>query len=182
MSSRGAAGVVLGLRRRTWAGLAGVTVAGVALTAAVLHSAPVTELTATGQAVVAQGNGQSNDQCVTPSNGQGNCLSTFGVSVGAVNPIYPTQTRTLPVTFSNPNSFAIVVDSWKPTVSVPAGSACPASALSVPTDTRTAAGPPSVPAKGSASVTLPVTLLNTAPNACQRVTFAVTVTATAVKK
>jgi hypothetical protein len=144
-----------------------------------------------GQVVLApaasgtNGNGSGgNDNCVEPSNGNGNCAKTFGVKVGQTPLLYPTVTRNLPVTYSNPNSFDIEVTTYRVSVSVPASKAtiCPASSLLVPTGTVTLAPRITLPKKGSAAATVPIGLGANAPEGCQDVTFSVTVDATAVKK
>jgi hypothetical protein len=131
------------------------------------------------------GNGNGgNDNCVEPSNGNGNCVKTFGVTVGHAPLLYPTLTRNLPVTYSNPNSFDIEVTTYRVSVSVPTSKAgaCPASSLLVPTGTVTLSPRIALPKKGSAATTIPIRLGADAPEGCQDVTFSVTVDATAVKK
>lgn len=133
----------------------------------------------------ANGNGNGgSDNCVDPSNGNGNCVKTFGVKVGQTPLLYPTLTRNLPVTYSNPNSFDIEVTTYRVSVSVPTSKAgaCPASSLLVPTGTVTLSPRIALPKKGSAATTIPIRLGADAPEGCQDVTFSVTVDATAVKK
>jgi hypothetical protein len=128
------------------------------------------------------GNGAGgNTNCVTPSNSNGNCDKTFGVSVGSTGLLYPSVVRDLPVTFSNPNSFAIKVTSYSVSVAVPSSATgCPASSLQVP------AGPVAVnlemAKKGQANTTIPVKLGADAPEGCQDVPFSITVNASAVMK
>lgn len=124
------------------------------------------------------------DNCIEPSNGNGNCQKTFGVAVGAIGPIYPGQTQQLPVTWSNPNSFDIQVVRYSLGVAVPSGSAtaCPASSLQVASGQVTLNPTVTVPRNGSSSSTVPVTLPVSAPDGCQQVPFSITVNATAVKK
>lgn len=163
-------------RARALAAAAGLVCLGVAAVPVVagLHS--------TGQAAAAQGNGRTNDNCVEPSNGTGNCISTFGVTVGSVNPILPSQRRTMPVTFTNPNSFDISVTSYVVSVTTPSGRGCAASHLLVPAGTQRPAGGIAVPKKGSSGITIPVTLSNTVTDSCKGVPFSVTVDASGVKK
>jgi hypothetical protein len=125
-----------------------------------------------------------NGNCVEPSNGNGNCVKSFGVTVGQVQTLYPGLLRTLPVTYSNPNSFDILVTTYRVSVSVPSSqaSACPASSLQVPSGTVTLAPQTTVPKNGAVSTTVPIKLAPTAPDGCQSVTFTITVNATAVKK
>lgn len=130
------------------------------------------------------GNAGSNDNCVEPSNGNGNCLKTFGVTVGQVPTLYPSLVRQVPVTYSNPNSFDISVTTYRVSVSVPSSrsSACPASSLQVPAGTSTLTPALTAPRNGSVSTTFPVRLPADAPEGCQDVTFSITVNASAVKK
>ena len=129
------------------------------------------------------GGGGGTDNCVAPSQGQGSCAGVFGVSVGSTTGLVPGLTRTVPVTWSNPNQFEILVDSYAVVASVPAAyvRTCPATSLVAP-----GASPLTprvvVPGRGTASSYVPVTLSRTAPDACQRVPFGVTLTATAVKR
>jgi hypothetical protein len=126
----------------------------------------------------------SNDNCVEPSNGNGNCVKTFGVTVGSTPLLYPSLTRQLPVTFTNPNNFDIYITSYKVSVGVPAAKAagCPASSLQVPTGTVTLA--PQLTATKNSSVTtnVAITLPADARPGCQNVPFSITVNASAVKK
>jgi hypothetical protein len=129
------------------------------------------------------GNGAGgNSNCVVPSNGNGNCDKTFGVSVGSTGLLYPSVVRNLPVTFSNPNSFDIKVTSYRVSVAVPASSAtgCPASSLNVPPGTVAVDVP--MAKKGTASMSFPVSLGADAPEGCQNVPFSITVNASAVMK
>jgi hypothetical protein len=133
------------------------------------------------------GNGSSsgsNDNCVQPSNGNGSCVKAFGVTVGSTPLLYPSLTRQLPVTFSNPNNFDINVTSYKVSVGVPAAKAagCPASSLLVPTGTVTLT--PQLTATKNSSVTtnVDIKLPANAPEGCQNVPFSITVNASAVKK
>jgi hypothetical protein len=133
------------------------------------------------------GNGSSSsssDNCVEPSNGNGNCVKAFGVTVGSTPLLYPSLTRQLPVTFSNPNNFDINVTSYKVSVGVPAAKAadCPASSLQVPPGTVMLA--PQLTATKNSSVTtyVSIKLPANAPEGCQDVPFSITVNASAVKK
>jgi hypothetical protein len=135
----------------------------------------------------ANGNGNGNggnDNCVEPSNGNGNCVKTFGVKVGQTPLLYPTVTRNLPVTYSNPNSFDIEVTTYRVSVTVPASKTaiCPASSLLVPAGTVTLSPRITLAKKGSSTTTIPISLGANAPEGCQDVTFSVTVDASAVKK
>lgn len=129
------------------------------------------------------GNGAGgNDNCVEPSNGNGNCAKTFGVTVGSTPLLYPGLQRSLPVTFSNPNSFDILVTTYTVSVAVPSSksAACPASSLQVPTGSVTANL--AAAKKGSVATTVPIKLPANASGGCQNVPFSITVNASAVKK
>lgn len=131
------------------------------------------------------GNGSGgNDNCVEPSNGNGNCAKTFGVTVGQTPLLYPSLVRQLPVTYSNPNSFDISITTYHVSVSVPSSqaTACPASSLQVPSGTITLSPALTAPKKGSVATTIPIKLPADAPEGCQGVTFSITVNASAVKK
>jgi len=130
------------------------------------------------------GNGNGNGNCVEPSNGNGNCVKSFGVSVGQSQTLYPGLVRTLPVTYSNPNSFDILVTTYRVSVTVPSSqsSACPASSLQVPSGTVSLNPPLTAPRNGSVATTIPIKLSANAPDGCQSVTFTITVNASAVKK
>jgi hypothetical protein len=132
----------------------------------------------------AASNGNGNGNCVEPSNGNGNCVKSFGVTVGQAQTLYPGLARTLPVSYSNPNAFDILVTSYRVSVSVPASqsAACPASSLEVPSGTVMLSPSLTAPRKGSVATTIPVRLSASAPDGCQSVSFAITVSASAVKK
>jgi hypothetical protein len=132
----------------------------------------------------AAGNGNGNGNCVDPASESANCPHTFGVKVGAAPTLYPGVAGFLPVTYSNPNNFDINVATYRVSVSVPTAqaTACPASNLLVPSGTVTLSPPLTAPKNGSVAATVPVKLAATAPEGCQRVTFTITVNATAVKK
>lgn len=156
-------------------------------------SAGTTDLgtTSTGQSVVLApqtstnpGGASNKNPCVDPASESASCPHTFGVRVGTAPVLYPGVAVNLPVTFDNPNNFAIAVNSYRVTVTVPSSSAasCPASNLQVPTGT-VALSPGMTVAKNAATLAgIPIKLSATAPNACQRVVFTITVNASAVKK
>lgn len=135
-------------------------------------------------APAAKDTGGGSDNCVDPSSGAGNCEHRFGVSVGQTQTLYPGLTRALPVTYSNPNSFDILIKTYRVSVSVPSARAiaCPASSLQVPSGTVTPNPKPTVARNGSTATTVPIGLLANAPEGCQQVAFTITVDATAVKK
>jgi hypothetical protein len=124
--------------------------------------------------------GTSN--CVDPSSEAGNCDHHFGVAVGHAQTLYPGLTRTLPVTYSNPNNFDIFISTYRVSVSSANAAACPASNLLVPNGTITLN--PTLKAAKNASVTasVPIKLSANAPDGCQHVTFTITVNSSAVKK
>jgi hypothetical protein len=128
--------------------------------------------------------GNGNGNCVEPSNGTGNCVKSFGVAVGQAQTLYPGLVRSLPVTYSNPNNFDILVTTYRVSVSVPSSqsTACPASSLQVPSGTVTLNPQLTAPGNGSVATTIPIKLSSGAPDGCQSVTFTITVNASAVKK
>lgn len=130
------------------------------------------------------GNGNGNNQCIDPASDNGNCPHTFGVQVGQAPLLYPDVVRNLPVTFVNPNNFPIDVKTYRVTVSVAAANAtaCPASNLQVPVGTVSLSPGLTIAKNASTSTTVPIKLSATAPEGCQRVTFTITVNASAVKK
>jgi hypothetical protein len=130
------------------------------------------------------GSGGSGGSCTNSSSGSGSCDHSLGVMIGQTQTLYPGLDRSLPVTFSNSNSFDILVTSYQVSVAVPASKAttCPASNLQVPTGT-VALNPKLVaPKNGSVATTVPIKLSANAPGACQQVTFAISINASAVKK
>lgn len=169
-------------RRSAWVGcllLAALVLGGVVWASSA--SAP----TSLGRPAAAgvNGGGGGTDNCVEPSSNNGNCAGTFTVTVGSVGGLTPTRTVAVPVTWSNPNNFDILVDGY--TVSIPSTSrsTCPGSSVQVAGKvTLTGASRVTVPGRKSASTTLAVTMAAAAPEACQGVRYVVSVTATAVKK
>lgn len=117
--------------------------------------------------------------CTDPSNDK--CEHHFGVSVGQTQTLYPGLARTLPVTYSNPYSFDILVSSYRVTVSVDRPASCAVTNLIV-TGTVNLNPKLLVARSSSASTTIPVTLAAGAPNGCQQAKFSLTVDATGVKK
>lgn len=121
----------------------------------------------------------------TPGNGKnavkpddkvnGNDKKDFTIA-GSVSGLYPGSARTLTVTVTNPNNFAIRVTSLTATVADPAGP-CTAGAVQVPP----MAGTFVVPGNGSAATTLTARMANNPPDACQSTTFGITYSGTADK-
>jgi hypothetical protein len=141
-------------------------------------------LAPTGSGKGSGGGSGGTDNCVDPSSQAGNCEHRFGVVVGQAQTLYPGLNRTLPVTYTNPNSFDIYVNTYRVSVSVPAAKAtlCPASNLLVPSGTVTLSPNLKVGRNASVSTTVPVKLAASAPDGCQQVAFSITVNASAVKK
>jgi hypothetical protein len=151
--------------------------------------------TSTGQSLVlapqaagnngnGNGNGNGNNPCVDPASESPSCPHTFGVRVGQSPLLYPSVARNLPVTFVNPNNFAISVTSYRVSVVVPgaAATSCPASNLQVPAGTVSLNPGLAVAKNATTATTVPIKLAATAPAACQNVSFTITVNASAVKK
>jgi hypothetical protein len=145
--------------------------------------------TSTGQALVlapqassnGNGNGNGNNQCVDPASENANCPHTFGVRVGQAPLLYPGVPRNLPVTFINPNNFAIKVTSYRVTVAT-SSTACPASNLAVVVGTVSLNPGLAIAKNDSTATTVPIKLVASAPDACQSVSFTITINASAVKK
>jgi hypothetical protein len=119
-----------------------------------------------------------------PESESANCVHHFGVTVGQAPTLYPGLTRALPVIYSNPNNFDIFIKTYRVSVTVPSANAatCPASNLLVPSGTVTLSPTLTTAKNGSVTTTVPIQLAASAPDACQRVRFTVTIDATAVKK
>ncbi len=117
----------------------------------------------------------------------GNCNGRnkeFGVAVGDVAGLFPGATTPLPVTYTNPNSFGIKVTSATVTATlITAGAAAAPGCSNSYVVTGTYPNPAGVVVarNGTASATLPFGLKATAPDACKRARWKITVTATAVK-
>ena len=132
-------------------------------------------------------NGKKNSTCTPNTDGP---VKDFGLTVGAMSGIYPTGSKPIPMTFTNPHNFDIVVKTVAVQVSN-ASTLCQATHLQRPSGTVTLASPVIVPNNGTASGPPPtstdgqvlrVTLLNSAPDACQGASFPITVTAMADKR
>lgn len=121
------------------------------------------------------GTGGSGDSGNGKNQGAGNDKKVFTIS-GGVAELYPGATRPLVLTLASANNFPITVTAL--TVSVgTAGPGCSAGNLTVTPYT----GSVVVPANGSATTTLDVTLDASAPDACMAETWALTYSGTAVK-
>lgn len=133
-------------------------------------------------------NGRNNTSCQPVTDGP---VKDFGLMVGTMAGIYPTGSKPIPLTFSNPHNFDIVVKTVAVQVS-DANDDCSESHLQRPSGTVTLQSPVVVPKNGTAAGPTPnssdgqvlrVTLLNSVPDACQSpTTWPITVTATAVKR
>lgn len=117
-------------------------------------------------------------QLVNGNNGNGNAdeaARSFLVA-GDVEGLAPGVTRSLSLLLSNPNTTAISVE--KLSVSVGnSGTGCAGTNLRV----GAFGAPVLIPSRGSAQVSLPVTMLGTAPAACEGATFPLTYNGSAVK-
>jgi len=132
-------------------------------------------------------NGKKNSSCTPDTDGP---VKDFGLTVGAMTGIYPTGSKHVPLTFSNPHNFDIVVK----TVAVEvfdANDDCSQVHLTRPAEAVTLRSQVIVPKNGVADgpaptsadgQTLRVTMLNTVPNVCQGVSYPITVTAMAEKR
>jgi hypothetical protein len=179
-------------RRSAWLGLLTVFLLALATAGYGLSSSPSastgpdkTGSSATSStAVLAPEQLSGSSAAGSTKGGGGGSGDTFGVIVGHAQTLYPSLTQALPVTYSNPNSFDILVKTYRVTVSVPAAqaTACPASSLQVPSGTITLSPTLAVARNSAVSITVPIKLAASAPTGCQRVAFTISVDATAVKK
>jgi len=137
-------------------------------------------LTASGSngAPVGNGNGNGNIDPNTGCNTNGNCVKSFGVTVGKVSGLYPGLSTTIPVTYINPNSFPIYVTTATATAS--GSTSCDGSNLVVGTKVMPAPGL-TIDRNASKASSMPVTLKSTTNDACKGATWTITVTAQAVK-
>lgn len=153
-----------------------------ALGAAVTASNPAQESDAPSFVAVGSTSNSANPGC----NGQNNTtcngnapVKAFEVTVGDLGGMYPGSSGPLRVSFKNPESFDIKVT----TLAISAATtspACPSTYLQVPSSV-TLAQPVVLARKGgTGSTTITVGLTPTAIDACQNVSFNVTVKATAV--
>ena len=153
--------------------------------AAVLASTTVTgESGSVGPTFVAVGstsnsgnpscNGKSNSSCT------GNApTKQFEVTVGNLGGMYPGSSEALPLSFMNPESFDIKVTTLQ-IDAVADSTGCPTTYLQYPTSVALAPAVVLSRKGGTGSTTVPVGLKPSATDACQDVSFTVTVTATAV--
>lgn len=124
--------------------------------------------------------GGSNLSCEILNTDQGvgvACPKAFAISGNSYDGLYPGNTLELKLTVSNPISQSIRVTSLS--VSAAGTATCSASNL----QTTNFDGSPEfiVPARGSATITLPITMVRSAPDGCQGVTFTLTYTGKAEK-
>lgn len=150
---------------RLFAILGATAVCGGTATAAVVHarsSDPKVPTSVLGRQLV---NNNGDDPAAQP----------FLVS-GDVDGLAPGVTRTLSLQLSNPNSGEISVQSLTVTVGDGHGG-CAGSNVHV----GPWSGPVFVPGRGTAQVSLPLTMLDSAPGACQGATFPLTYGGSAVK-
>lgn len=142
------------------------------------QNAPL-HFTASGStAPVGNGNSNGNTDSSTGCNTNGNCVKSFGVKVGDVAGLYPGLATSIPVTYTNPNSFPIYVTTA--TATAAGTSACDGTNLVVGTKTMPAAGL-LVDRNSSTISSMPVTLKSSTTDACKGATWTITVTAQAVK-
>jgi hypothetical protein len=97
---------------------------------------------------------------------------------GGVSDFYPGQTQNLVLTVTNPQGFGITVTTLSIWVNAPTGSTCATSYLSAPSSVTVNL---QIPAGGAVQTTVPVTLLMSAPDACQGAAFALVYGGTAVR-
>ena len=117
-------------------------------------------------AAVTGGIGSGVVECDSSSASAG-CPKDFTIA-GSVGGLYPGKTASLRLTIENPNGEDIRVEAVTVAVSGTSNDACSAAYLRT---TDYDGAPFLVVANGSANISLPVTLLRGAPDACQGVTF-----------
>jgi hypothetical protein len=142
----------------------------VAYAAVAWHHSPA----ASGDTIALSGYGTAgkSDPSVTTSP---TAAGSFRIS-GNVAGLYPGAHLPLVLTVTNPEHFAIVVT----TLSVSAGNAAPGCGAAN-LATTSFSGNLHVPASGTATATVHVTLAHSAPNACQGVVFPLRYTGVATK-
>lgn len=114
---------------------------------------------------------------VVPASGRPPAAPRTFTITGTVDGLYPGGSRTLELVVTNPAPFAVVVGELSVDVD-DAGPDCLESQLTVPPLVE----PVTVPASGTATVRLPATLGETAPDACQGATFPLTYQGTASRQ
>lgn len=164
--------------------LSAVTAVGVvaALGAAVTASNPAPGPDASTFVAVGSTSNSANPSC----NGQNNTtcngnapVKVFEVTVGDLGGMYPGSSGPLRVSFKNPESFDIKVTTLAVSA-VPGTQACPTTYLQMPSNVTLAPAVVLTRKGGTGTTTIPVGLKPSAIDACQNVSFNVTVTATAV--
>ncbi|MGN6252454.1 MAG: hypothetical protein ACTHNS_11625 [Marmoricola sp.] len=151
--------------------------------------AGATVLTASGTsgAPVGNGTGNGNTDPATGCNTSGNCVKSFGVTVGAVTDLWPGKRTTLPVHYTDPNAFDIrVTDASAAVALLSVDQAAPVTPRTCRASDLTVDGyhgSPGllVPAKRGLDTGLTVTMSPDAPDNCKRASWTITVTAQAVK-
>jgi hypothetical protein len=109
-------------------------------------------------------------------------MKEFTLALGSTGSLYPGITRSLSVTFTNPQAFDIKVTTLRVTAErASQNSSCAASNLTLPSGTTNLSPAILVPRKASSGTALTVGLKSSAGEECQNAGFVITVTATAVK-
>lgn len=124
-------------------------------------------------------NGVGNGTC----SGEGS-IKSFGLSLGQVPLMYPGSSEQLSVRFTNPEAFPIHVKSIEISKSLAVASEdCPLVKLVVnPVGIHTYSSPIAVPARASVNApSITVGLDTSADSTCERASFTIRATATAVK-
>ena len=119
--------------------------------------------------------GGSGDNGNGKNNGGGNDKKDFTIA-GNVSGLYPGSSKTLTVTLTNQNNFAIRVLTLTATVADPAGP-CTAGVVKVDPLSGTVV----VPRNGTATTTLTARMANDPANACKSTTFGLAYKGTAEK-
>lgn len=160
-------------------------VAGVAVPVLVVRSAgPASPAATTGQSqgtgTVTQPPAETGSKAKPPANDD---KHVFGIA-GSVTGLVPGTTTPLVVTITNPNGYAIDLESVTTSVGSPGGG-CPTGSLVVAPYTRSPSGPAvTAPGKGTTTLTLQahyVDSLTADQSGCRGATFPLTFTGTAEK-
>jgi hypothetical protein len=112
-----------------------------------------------------EGTGSAGPDAAGPSPAALSAAARFSIT-GQVSGLYPGRTAPLVLTVTNPLKFEIFVVSLSTTVGT-ASPGCAAGNLAV----SSFSGHAGVPANGSATIAVSVTMTHSAPDGCQGVTF-----------
>lgn len=142
------------------------------LAAAALVTATLAGTSAPAEVLTARGT--SGSEAARGSN-------QFGVRVGSSAGLHPGGEVSVRVTYSNPFGFGLVVGSQNIRVTSPSPT-CSATTVDLSRALTVLAKRVVVPARGATTVTIPLSMRATAPDACQGVRFTTSIEAQGRKK